>query len=142
MLGDNDYVSGPYTVTIPAGGTSAPFDITINDDNTLEDNETFTIDVDPSSLPTGVTVGSTGQATITIDNDDCKCVKWMLWYTFRCALNKYDCMHIKLKLLCGKTVGLTLFMLTNKMLKFYNVYYSLTWIVCHSLSAYAVRNLL
>ena len=75
LPGDADYIAGPYTATIRAGDTTASFTITLNDDSILEDGETFTIDVDPSSLPTGVTVGSTGQATITIDNDDCKCGK-------------------------------------------------------------------
>ena len=56
----------------PAGQMSALFDITINDDNILERSETFTIEVDSSSLPTGVSVGGTSQATVAIDNDDCK----------------------------------------------------------------------
>ena len=36
----------------------------------MEVNENFTLTVDPSSLPTCVSVGSPGQATVTIvDND-------------------------------------------------------------------------
>ncbi|XP_065892782.1 extracellular matrix organizing protein FRAS1-like [Dysidea avara] len=65
-----DYTAGPYAVMFPAGQMSALFDITINDDNILERSETFTIDVDSSSLPTGVSVSSTSQATVAIDNDD------------------------------------------------------------------------
>ena len=71
-LGGVDYTAGPYTVTFTAGQTSASFGITINDDNILERSETFTIEVDSSSLPTGVSVGGTSQATVAIDNDDCK----------------------------------------------------------------------
>ena len=65
-----DYGSGPYTVTFPAGVTIVPFNIPINDDNIFEGNEDFMLTIDPSSLPTGGTVGNPGQATVTIvDND-------------------------------------------------------------------------
>ena len=71
-LGGVDYTAGLYTVTFPAGQTGASFGITIYDDNILEGSETFTIEVDSSSLLTGVSVGGTSQATVAIDNDDCK----------------------------------------------------------------------
>ena len=65
-----DYTSGPYTVTFPAGQTTATFDVPINDDNILEGNETFMLTIDSSSLPDRVTRGDPGQATVTIvDND-------------------------------------------------------------------------
>ena len=64
-----DYTSGPYSVTFPAGVTSVPFNVTINNDNVFEDNENFTLTIN-SSLPTGVMAGNPGQATVTIvDND-------------------------------------------------------------------------
>ena len=66
-----DYTSGPYSVTFSAGVMNAPFSISINDDNTLEDNENFTLTIN-SSLPTGVMVGNPGQATVTIVDNDCK----------------------------------------------------------------------
>ena len=47
-----------------------PFGIPINDDAIIENNENFTLTIDPSSLPTGINVGSFDQATVTIvDND-------------------------------------------------------------------------
>ena len=65
-----DFTSGPYTVTIPAGQTTATFDIPITDDTMLEGNENFMLTIDPSSLPNGVTHGDPDQATVTIvDND-------------------------------------------------------------------------
>ena len=67
-----DYGSGPYTVTFPAGVTSVPFDIPINDDMISEANEDFTLTIDPSSLPTGGTVGNPGSAVVTIIDDDRK----------------------------------------------------------------------
>ena len=67
-----DYGSGPYTVTFPAGMTSASFDIPINNDMISEANETFTLTIDPSSLPTGGTVGTPGSAVVTITDNDRK----------------------------------------------------------------------
>ena len=66
-----DYISGPYTVTFPAGMTRVPFNIPINNDDILEGNENFMLTIDPTSLPpTGVTVGTPDQAIVTIvDND-------------------------------------------------------------------------
>ena len=66
--GGVDYDSGPYTVTFPAGVTRVPFDVPINDDNVLEDDESFTLGIDPSSLPDDVTRGNPGSATVTINN--------------------------------------------------------------------------
>ena len=68
--GGVDYSSGPYTVTFPAGATSASFDVPINDDSTLESDEQFTITIDPSSLPRRVSVTNPGQAVITITDND------------------------------------------------------------------------
>ena len=67
-----DYTSGPYTVTFAPGQTSATFDIPITDDMILEGDENFMLTINPSLLPNGVTVGDSGQATVTIVNDDCK----------------------------------------------------------------------
>ena len=68
-----DYTSGLYTVTFPAGVTSAPFSIPINNDYALEDEENFMLTINPSSLPTGVTRSNdSGQATVTIVDNACK----------------------------------------------------------------------
>ena len=61
-----DYDSGPCNVTIPAGQTTATFDVPINNDNILECNENFILNINPSSLPTDITVGSLGLAIVTI----------------------------------------------------------------------------
>ena len=67
-----DYTSGPYSVTFPAGITNVTFNIQIINDNMVENNETFTLAIDSSSLPTGIMVDSPRQATVTIINDDGK----------------------------------------------------------------------
>ena len=66
-----DYTSGPYTVTFPAGQTTATFNVPINDDDTLEVNENFMLTINPSLLSTlTIAVGNFGQTTVTIvDND-------------------------------------------------------------------------
>ena len=58
------------------------FDIAINDDDVLESIENFMLTINSSSLPTGVTVGSTGQATLTIVDDDSKQLLNSFLYTF------------------------------------------------------------
>ena len=70
--GGVDYTSGPYSVTFPAGVTSASFDVPINDDNILEGNEIFKFTIDLSSLPGDVTASNPLQATVTVADDDCK----------------------------------------------------------------------
>ena len=66
-------MSGPYTVTFPANATYATFNISIADDTMYEpNNETFTLAIDSSSLPTNISVAYPGQATVTIVDDDGK----------------------------------------------------------------------
>ena len=67
-----DYIFGPYTVTIPAGQTTATFDVSITADNIYEHNENFMLIINSSSLSNGVMLGDPDQATVTIVDDDCK----------------------------------------------------------------------
>ena len=65
-----DYTSGPYTVTFSAGTTRVPFNVPINDDMILEGNENFILTINETALPSDVTRGNPGRATVTIvDND-------------------------------------------------------------------------
>ena len=67
-----DYDSGPYNVTIPVGKTSGTCNITINDDDISEGNETFMITITSSA---SVTCVDHCQATLTVlDNDGKKVV--------------------------------------------------------------------
>ena len=81
---------GPYSVTIPAGEMNASFSISIIDDDIPENDETFVIAINSSSLPNGVTIAnpaqaaqsdrparaaqadSSGEANVTILNPNCK----------------------------------------------------------------------
>ena len=67
-----DYTSGPYTVTFPAGATIASFNVSVNNDYILEDNENFMLTINSSSLPTGITRGDLDQATVIIVDNACK----------------------------------------------------------------------
>ncbi|XP_065883097.1 uncharacterized protein [Dysidea avara] len=66
--GDVDYDSGPYSITFPAGVTDMSFDIFINDDEILEENETFFLRI--ITLPKGVSTGHLNQTMITVLDDD------------------------------------------------------------------------
>ena len=46
------------------------FDISITNDNTFEGNENFILIINSSSLPSNITHGDPGQATVTIVDDD------------------------------------------------------------------------
>ena len=65
-----DYTSGVYTVTIPAGQTTATFNVPITNDMILEGSENFMLTINETSLPGDVTRGNPGEATVNIvDND-------------------------------------------------------------------------
>jgi len=68
--GGVDYNSGPYSVTFLANQTSFSFNIPINNDQILEEDEDFTLTIDPSSLPSRCTVSVPSNTTVIImDND-------------------------------------------------------------------------
>ena len=68
-----DYMTGPYTITLSAGSTTASFNISIIDDSVLEsEEEHFTLTINSSSLPSGVTVGTSNSSRITTIDDEGK----------------------------------------------------------------------
>ena len=54
ITGDDDYKPGTFNITIPAGEIQVPFNISIIDNNALEANESFSLTIDSSSLPSRV----------------------------------------------------------------------------------------
>ena len=70
--GGVDYETGPYTVTILAGETRSSLNISINDDDILEDNESFDLSIIPLSLHNRVVLGNPSQAAVTIVANDGK----------------------------------------------------------------------
>ena len=68
----SDYQAGPYSVTFPAGSTTAAVNIPIQSDNVLEGTENFTATI--STANTGfpsVAAGDDDMATINIKEDAC-----------------------------------------------------------------------
>ena len=65
---ESDFVDTPITITISPGDTSALVSIPIIDDNAVEKDERF--DVVLQAQGNGATIGSSGQATVIIGNDD------------------------------------------------------------------------
>ena len=62
-----------YTVIFSAGVNSSQLNIVINDDNILEDDETFNLTINQSSLSDGVAVVDPSQVTVIIVDDDGEC---------------------------------------------------------------------
>ena len=68
--GGVDYNSGSYAVQFDAGVTRVSFNVVVIDDNILEDNETFNLNINANLLPNRVTIGDHGLSIMTIlDND-------------------------------------------------------------------------
>ena len=71
LLGQ-DFNSGQYNVTFTIGILTVSFTIPIIDDHILEQDETFYLSL--QSLTDNVIVGDISQATVTIMNDEGKCI--------------------------------------------------------------------
>ena len=78
------------------------FNVTINDDDITENNETFNLVIDDSTLPDDVTLGDYDTAIVTIINDDGKNkllfvfakVIEKLWYRLRtCSVSIEAIVH-------------------------------------------------
>lgn len=72
IAGSNDFAPGPFNVIFPAGMTTASFSVPIADDSLFEGNETFTVTIVSSTLPSQVEEGADCVAVVTIADDDCK----------------------------------------------------------------------
>ena len=70
MAGADYTATSSGTVTIAAGETTDTFTVATTDDDLVEGDETFTLTIAETSLPTGVTLGATVTATGTITDDD------------------------------------------------------------------------
>ena len=66
VTGGVDYESGPYTVTFTAGQTSTSFNVPLNADGILENNEYFGLSIIPESLPSRVNYAIPSQSKVII----------------------------------------------------------------------------
>ena len=72
VTGGDDYMIGPYSITLSPGSTTASFDVAIINDSVLESEESFTLAIDTSSLHSRVTVNDSNSSRITIMDDEGK----------------------------------------------------------------------
>lgn len=75
-----DYDSGPFSITIPAGDTSASFNVSIMIDNIFESDESFNLMINSSSFPGRVSLQPDCVPRITIVNDESKLLSFDLKY--------------------------------------------------------------
>ena len=59
-------------MTFPAGSTSVSFDVNVTNDDILESNEKFNLNIISSSVPDQVIIGNPKQSTVTIVDNDSK----------------------------------------------------------------------
>jgi len=76
----SDYLYGVYSVTFPANMIMQLLDITICDDNVLEEDESFSLVIVSTSNPDNVTNGSPDNVTIIIMDNDRKCLLLLFHY--------------------------------------------------------------
>ena len=70
--GGVDYNSGPYNVQFDVGVTSVLMTVSIHNDNISEDNESFALSTNTSSLPSRVTLSDPSETMVTILANDGK----------------------------------------------------------------------
>ena len=66
----DDYEHGPFSFTIPAGEINVLVNVSLNDDNIFERNESFSLTINSSSLPSGVVVQLDCILVVMIVDDD------------------------------------------------------------------------
>ena len=70
QIGNVDYTSGSYSVEFLAGMTNVSLNISLIDDDVLENNENFYLSIDEDSLPTSIIAGATDRTIVNIVDDD------------------------------------------------------------------------
>ena len=76
-----DYATGPYIIKFPVNHTRVSLSITITDNDEMENNKTFVLIINSSSLTRHVDVGNPNQTTVTILDDDGKYAVYACIYT-------------------------------------------------------------
>lgn len=86
LTGGIDYEPGPFTVTFPAETTTALINVTIIDNNIKENDKSFyltfnssSITTNPSPLSNDVNVGNVSEVLVTIIDDERKFIVMSLY---------------------------------------------------------------
>lgn len=72
FIGNIDYNSGPYYPMFRKGTRRTSFAVGIINDNRAENDETFNLIINSTSLPFGIVRDDPYSATVTILDDECK----------------------------------------------------------------------
>ena len=72
FTGNIDYNSGPYYPMFRKGNRRTSFAVGIINDNMAENDETFNLIINSTSLPFGIVRDDPYTATVTILDDECK----------------------------------------------------------------------
>ena len=67
-----DFYFGSHIIYFDIRMTIVQFNVSINDDDIFEDDETFNLSINLSTLPNKVIIGSPSQTTVIIVDDDGK----------------------------------------------------------------------
>ena len=67
-----DYISRSFTVQFNVGVTYVPITVPIINDNIMELNETFHLNINASSLPSTITAMGPAMCTVIILENDCE----------------------------------------------------------------------
>ena len=70
FTGGKDYTPGPYRITIPAGQTEVPFNVSLPNDDMSEESKEFDLVIVIGSLIDRFIRGRINRARITIMDDD------------------------------------------------------------------------
>ena len=70
FTGDDDYKPGPYVITIPAGQTLFPFNVSLLNDDMSEENKEFNLVIATRFLIDRFIRGRINRARIIIMDDD------------------------------------------------------------------------
>ena len=72
-ISNNCTEENDYNVTFPAEMTNVSFDVIINNDSILLEENEFSLTINTDSLPNNVTAGSPSTATVMINNRQSEC---------------------------------------------------------------------
>ena len=81
---ENDYMFGPYNVTILAGNTVGLLNISIVNDYLVEGKELFNLTIDVTSLPEGIFTGDPNRTIINILDSNSKLPSNISICIYRC----------------------------------------------------------
>ena len=78
---ENDYKTGPFSISIPAGKEEESFNVPIKDDDVYESDESFELVINRVRLPSRISRAHKYTSTVTILNNE-KCKYYVSLYIY------------------------------------------------------------